>query len=76
MATPEQARRVDLVALKKDLGADGFEIVLDARVLLLVRKGTESTVYSNGKVLMKTKEKAEAEAAYAALRPHLEAHWS
>lgn len=76
MATPEQKRRVDMARLKEELTADGFDIVLDARILLLVRKGTESTVYDTGKVLLKTKDRAEAEAGYAALRPHLEAAWS
>ncbi len=76
MASPEQQRRVDLHALRHALEGDGYDIVLDARVLLLVKKHTESTVYSNGKVLLKTKDKREAEEAYSAIRPHLEAAWS
>ncbi len=75
MATPEQQRHVDLAGLKARLTAAGFTIMLDARVLLLVKKGTESTIYSNGKVLLKTAVKDEAEAAYEALAPHLEASW-
>lgn len=75
IATPEQQRKVRMGAFKDALAADGFEIVLDARILLLVRKGVESTVYDTGKVLLKTTEKAEAEAGYAAIRPHLEANW-
>lgn len=75
MATPEQQRRVRMPELKAALVADGFEIVLDARILLLVRAGTQSTIYDTGKVLLKTTQKAEAEAAYDRLRPHLEAHW-
>ncbi len=75
MATPEQQRRLDLGALKPMLAAAGFTIVLDARILLLVKKGTESTVYATGKVLLKTADKDEAESAYEALRPHLEACW-
>lgn len=76
IAMPERTRRVDMARLKDELAADGFEIALDARVLLLVRKGVESTVYSTGKVLLKTTDKATAEAGYAALRPHLEAAWT
>lgn len=76
MARPEHDRRLDLGRLKQALTGVGYEVLLDARVLLLVRKGTESTVYQNGKVLLKTKDRGEAEAAYAALRPHLEASWS
>ncbi len=75
MATPEQQRRVDLAGLKSRLIADGFTIMLDARVLLLIKKDTESTVYTNGKVLLKTADKGVAESAYEALRPHLEASW-
>lgn len=73
MATPQPPRRLDLQVLKKALTIAGYTIHLDARVLLLVRKETESTIYSTGKVLLKTTDKAEAEAAYEDLRPHLEA---
>lgn len=76
MATPEQKRRVRMAQLKAALAADDFEIKVDARILLLVRKGVESTIYDTGKVLLKTTEKAEAESGYAAIRPHLEAAWS
>lgn len=76
MATPEQKRRVRMAELKAALVEDGFDIKVDARILLLVRKGVESTIYDTGKVLLKTTEKAEAEAGYAAIRPHLEAAWS
>lgn len=76
MATPERARKVDMARLKDSLAADGFEIALDARVLLLVRKDVESTVYSTGKVLLKTTNRDVAEAGYASLRPHLEAAWA
>lgn len=76
MAVPQQQRRVDMPAFKAALGEAGFEIVLDARILLLVRKDTESTVYSTGKVLLKTTDKDVAQAAYDELRPVLEAHWS
>lgn len=76
MATPEQQRRVNMKHLKGLLEGAGFEIALDARVLLLVRKGVESTVYDTGKVLLKTTDKAVAQAGYDALRPHLEASWN
>jgi hypothetical protein len=75
MATPEHQRRVDMAALKDALAADGFEVLLDAKVILLVRKGVESSIYDTGKVLLKTTDKAEAESGYAALRGHLEAAW-
>lgn len=75
MATPERQHRVDMARLKQGLAGAGFEVVLDARIILLVRKGTESSIYDTGKVLLKTTDKAEAEGAYAELRPVLEAAW-
>ncbi len=76
MAVPDKQRKLRLGALKDALAADGFEIVLDARILLLVRRGTESTIYDTGKVLLKTTDKDEAETAYAAMRPHIEAFYT
>lgn len=78
MATPEAQRRVDMAVLKDALEGAGVKVVLDAKVILLVKTpdGTEASVYDNGKVLLKTTEKDAAEAAYAMLRPHLEAGWS
>ena len=76
MATPEQQRRVDMGDLKTRLAADGYDIVLDARIILLVRKAVELSVYDSGKVLLKTTDRDAAEAAYDALRPLLEAAWT
>lgn len=79
LATPERARRVDMARLKDILSGAGYHVVVDARVLLIVRPqqepGTESSIHDDGKVLLKTTESGEAEAAYASLRPHLEACW-
>lgn len=72
-ANPERPRRLDLGRLKPSLEGAGYAIVVDARVLLLVRKGVESSVYANGKVLLKTTDRAAAEAAYGELAPHLDA---
>lgn len=69
-------RKLRMAPFKDAVAADGFEVKLDARILLLVRRDdVESTVYDTGKVLLKTTDKAEAESGYAALRPHLEANW-
>lgn len=76
MATPEQQRRVRMAELRAALEADGYTIKVDARILLLVTKDVESTVYDTGKVLLKTTEKEVAENGYGDLRPHLEAAWS
>lgn len=71
-ATPEPPRRTDMVRLKKAVVAAGYAIVVDARIILIVRKGgVESSLYDDGKVLLKTTDRAAAEAAYAELEPHL-----
>lgn len=75
LATPERRHRVDMVRLKNALSAAGYQVVVDARVLMIVRKGTESSIHDDGKVLLKTTDAAEAEAAYADLRGHLETCW-
>lgn len=75
-ATPEAQRRVDMGALKAALLDAGFEVLLDAKIILLVRKGVEASVYDTGKVLLKTTKRSEAEASYAELRPLLEAAWA
>ncbi len=76
MAVPEQSRKLDMPGLKEALADAGFEILRDARVLLLIRKGVESTIYHTGKVLLKTTDGAAAEASYQEMRPLLEAHWA
>lgn len=76
MATPEQARRVRMADFRAAVQEAGYQVVVDAKVLLVVRRDVESSVYDTGKVILKTTDKAEAEAAYDALRPLLEAAWS
>jgi hypothetical protein len=73
--TPEPPRRIDMARLKTSLLAAGFQIVVDAKVILIVRMGVESSLYDNGKVLVKTTDRPAAEAAYAQLEPHLQAVW-
>jgi hypothetical protein len=72
-ATPEPQRRIDMDGLKAALLRDGYQVVVDAKIILIVRKGVESSLYDNGKVLLKTTDRAAAEAAYSALEPHLAA---
>jgi hypothetical protein len=80
-ATPEPPQRIDMGRLKASLLRDGYHVVIDAKIILIVRKpnesGTapavESSLYDNGKVLLKTTDRAAAEAAYAHLQPHLAA---
>jgi hypothetical protein len=74
-ATPEQPRKVDMGRLRAGLAAAGYRIVVDARIILVVREpgdaAVESSLYDNGRVLLKTTDRAAAERAYAALEPHL-----
>ena len=70
-ATPERPARLDMGRARAALAAAGFAIVLDARIILIVRKGVEASVYDTGKVLLKTPDRAAAEAAYAELEPVL-----
>ncbi|MEA3202482.1 MAG: hypothetical protein QOI63_148, partial [Thermoplasmata archaeon] len=51
-ATPEPPRRIDMDRLKAALQRDGYHVVVDAKIILIVRKATlESSLYDNGKVL-------------------------
>lgn len=78
LATQEHAWRLDMGRLKRDVADAGFHVVVDAKVILIVRRDdghgpVESSLYDNGKVLLKTTDKAAAEAGYAALEPLLAA---
>jgi hypothetical protein len=73
-ATRDPPWRMDMPRLKRDLAAAGYAIVVDAKVVLIVRHGAvESSVYDNGKVLLKTTDRPAAETAFAHLEPHLAA---
>lgn len=74
-AVPERKRRVVMGVLRDRLREAGYEIVVDAKVILVVRRGVESSVYESGKVLLKTTDRGAAETAYSELRGHLEAAW-
>lgn len=76
LATQEPPWRMDMGRLKSAVQAAGYHIVVDAKVILIVRRDdghgpVESSLYDNGKVLLKTTDKAAAEAGYAGLAPHL-----
>ena len=73
MATRDPPWRMDMPGLKRRLADAGYAMVVDAKVVLIVRKGVESSLYDNGKVLLKTTDRPAAETAYAELEPHLAA---
>ncbi len=63
-----------MARLKKGLLAAGFVVVVDARIILIVKKGAvESSLYDDGKALLKTTDREAAERAYADLEPHIAA---
>jgi hypothetical protein len=77
---------MDMAGLKARLLQSGYAVVIDAKVVLIVRKAmesqgpgsglavaVESSLYDNGKVLLKTTDRPAAETAYADLEPHLAA---
>lgn len=67
--------------LRRRLSEAGYTIVVDAKIILIVRKpvaggegpAVESSLYDNGKVLLKTTDRPAAEASFADLEPHLAA---
>ena len=78
LATRDPPWRLDMAGLKRRLQEGGYGIVVDAKVVLIVRKApagspapVESSVYDNGKVLLKTTDRPAAEAAFAELDPLL-----
>ncbi|MHB1262556.1 MAG: hypothetical protein ACYC2H_12670 [Thermoplasmatota archaeon] len=79
MATRDPPWRMDMAGLRRRLAEAGFTIVVDARIILIVRKAVaegpavESSLYDNGKVLLKTTDRPAAEASFAELEPHLAA---
>jgi hypothetical protein len=79
LSTRDPPWKMDMAGLKGRLAAAGYAVVVDAKVILIVRKAppggapVESSLYDNGKVLLKTTDRPSAEAAYADLEPHLAA---
>lgn len=70
-AIPQQDVDVDLDELEARLVDDGWRTVANARVLLVMAKELEATVFPSGKVLIKTTERPEAQRVWDAIQPHL-----
>ncbi len=69
---PKRRVTLDIDECERLLAADGYEIVSNRGVMLVVRKGIEMTLYPHGRILMHpvdSKEDAQrmAEAVYASL---------
>jgi hypothetical protein len=72
-AIPERDRRLDLERLERDMAATGWSLVANARVMLIVKRDLEVTVFQSGKVLIKTRDRPQAEATWSQVEPLLEA---
>lgn len=72
-AIPERDLGLDLGRLEGDLVARGWQPVANAGILLVVRKRLETSIFQSGKLLIKTRNRVEAEAVWSELAPSLEA---
>ena len=65
--------KLDLSTCGKLLGEIGYQDVCDAKVLIIMEKKIEVTIYPSGKLLLKTDSKEHAESAmneiYGAILP-------
>ena len=71
-AVPKRKISLDLDECERALANKGYEIMSNPRVMLVVKKGSEITIYPHGRLLMhpvKNKEEAElvARELFAAL---------
>jgi hypothetical protein len=71
-AVPSSRAAVDLARVRRALEAEGVPVV-DARVLLIATLPPEVTIARSGRLLFKTPDAAEADAAFARLAPILAA---
>ncbi|MHB8352275.1 MAG: hypothetical protein ACYDFT_06290 [Thermoplasmata archaeon] len=69
-AVPRPRLSLDLADLKSRLESAGFS-VLDARVMLVIRRESEATISRDGRILIKTRDPAEAERILADLLERL-----
>ncbi len=61
-AIPKKKTSLDLDEAEKILGANGYEILANPKVMLVVKKVQEITVYPHGRLLMHpVKDRAVAE---------------
>ena len=58
---PEKKVNIDLKTASETLNGVGFEIVLNAKVILIVKKNVEVSIYPSGKLIVKTDSRGDAE---------------
>lgn len=72
-ALPDNGRlALDLDALERTLVSEGWDLVVNAAVMLIVKKRIEVSIYRSGKMLLKTRDPAAAKTLFEALHPHIE----
>lgn len=70
-AVPENPKVVDLRALRARLEQEGIPVV-DARVMLIAQMEREVTFGRDGRVLIKSRDSAEAQRIFDTVRPMVE----
>jgi len=55
--------QLDLIECQQELESLGYHEVCNAKVLMIVKKEIEVTIYPNGKLILKTDDKKIAKAA-------------
>lgn len=72
-ALPDNGRlQVNLDALERALVDDGWTLVVNAAVMLIVRRDIEVSIYRSGKMLLKTRDPEVALQAFRELHPFVE----
>lgn len=73
-ALPEHDLALDMPKLRAELETDGWRIVADAGVLLVVQRDRDDvSVFQSGKLMIKTREDAEARRVWKSVQAHVEA---
>ena len=72
-ALPDDASlQVDLDRLEAELRGEGWDVVVNAAVMLIVKKQVEVSVYRSGRMLLKTRDPDVARALFAEIHPRIE----
>lgn len=56
--------KIDIDGLEKEMMEAGYKIICNAKVMLIVQKGCETSIFQDGRLLLKT-ESEEASGRYA-----------
>lgn len=70
-AIPKRNMNLKLDDLKPNLKLGGYNEVCDAKVMIIVEKGTEISIYPSGKLLLKTADEKVAQECAEELYRHI-----